>query len=572
MIARKILDRVDEHLDASEEPPRSRLLHVLPLQIKAGSTTGMKRALRDRTNAILPPPDVISPDISANVHTPDSCHAFGRPTNPTMKPNHFVKSTSICGSSRDSLRRERRYSLAEQALSDALQRCTRERSSRELQILALEQMTAVLGARAKESRDRAAKLKISLADRTVDPDRYATLQSDRWVEERRQYVADQEFHQLSQHLASLKLKKGLPEQEGFDENPSATPLDNEARCRANLVNFFERSPTRTSFHLHHKCRPLFVDCTFSRRITMSDVSPLRLRPSAGTFQFTTKRALPMSDYGTPAVPVRRPSKPRLTSGPSKPSSLFRSTVYSSSAYPSASLTQSPTPSSRLLPCNDHIDDVTSARPSTPPLSITSTSSNGASHVSRAPSQTPKAPSGGGVATIYASTSPRSHTEILAELDKDSVRVPEYAVNLLEGFDTIHHDLTLPERDLSSKPREEAPAVAPPPSEESDTGPYSPFALPTYESGSVWSHTSLNTSSTPRSDVPTLHPLSSGSSTPSGMSTRTPPRPPVMPSRPSSLLFLMRKRKEHYSPASSMMHLEEESTRGSKRRFSLFSRK
>lgn len=478
-----------------------------------------------------------------------------------MKPNRYIRSTSISGSSRNSLRRERRYSLAEQALSDALKRCTSERSSRELQILALEQAMTALSARANESRDHAAKLKISLADRTVHPELYATLQSDRWMEERRRCVAEREFRQLSQHLASLKLKK---EHAGsFDVNPSATPFDNEARRRANLVKFFERSPTRISFHFHHKCRPLFVDCTFSRRMTMSDVSPLRLRPSASPLRFTTKHIFPTSIHGTPAVPTRRSSKPRLASGPS---SLFRTTRFSS-----ASLTQSPTPSSRLLLCNDHSDDVTSTRPSTPPLSITSTSSNEASYAPRAPSQAPEAPSEGGVATIYASSSPRSHTEILAELDEDSVRVPEYAVNLLQGFDLIHHDLTLPERDISSKPMEDKPAaVVPPPSEESDTGPYSPFALPAFEPEPSLSHTSLNSHSTPRSHVPTLHPISSGSSTPSGMSTRTAPR--ASPSRPTSLLFLMRKRKEQSSPASSITHLDEKSAPGSKRRFSLFSRK
>lgn len=458
-------------------------------------------------------------------------------------------------------------------MSDSLNRCTSERSSQELQILALEQATAALGARVNESKDRVAKLKLSLADRTIDPHHYATLQSDRWMEERRQCVADREFRQLSKHLASLKLKNGLPEQRSFKENPPDTPLHNEARRRANLVKFFERSPTRTSFHLHHKCRPLFVDCTFSRRMIMSDVSPLRLRPSAGTLQFTKKHALPTLVRGTPAVPTKYSSKPRLTNGPFKPSSLFRTTGYSSSECSPTSLTQSPTPSSRLLPCNDHTDDVTSIRPSTPPLSMTSTSSNGASHASRVPSQpSPEAPPEGGVATIYANTSLRSHTEILAELDKDSVRVPEYAVNLLEGFDIIHHDLTLPERDFSSKPREEdLAAVVPPPSEESDTGPYTPFALPAFEPGPLRSHTSLNTSSTPRSHVPTLHPLSSGSSTPSGLSTRTAPRGPALSSRPTSLLFLMRKRKDQYSPASSMTHLDKESA-GSKRRFSLFSRK
>ena len=500
--------------------------------------------------------------ITSTLSTPDSGHAFGKP------------GPSINHDSVTSLRRQWRYSLAEQALSDALNRSTTERSSRELQILSLEHAIAALRARANESRDCAARLKLSLADRTIDPRRYTTLQSDRWMEERRQSAVDRQLCQLSLHLASLKLKEGPSEQGAFGENLPPAPLHNEARRRANLANFFERSPTRKSFHLHHKCKPLFVECTFSRRMTMSDVSPLRLRPSASTLQFTSKNVLATLARGAPAVPARRPSKPRLTSGPFKPSSLYRATIYSNSECSSTSSPQSPTSSSRLLPCNDHTDDVTSIRPSTPPLSMASTSSNGVSHVPRAPSQSfPDAPSEGGVATIYASTSPRSHTEILAELDKDSVRVPEYAVNLLEGFDLIHHDLTLPERDLSSKPREESPAaIVPPPSEESDTGPYTPFALPSFEPRPSWSHTSLNTPSTLGSQVPTLHPLSSGSSTPSGLSTKTAPRASGLPSRPTSLLFLMRKRKDQHSPASTTAHLEEDSARGSKRRFSLFSRK
>ncbi|KAG0699256.1 hypothetical protein DFH29DRAFT_59159 [Suillus ampliporus] len=573
MIERKISDQIDEHLGASG-PSKTRILHPPPLRIDTNSKTNLKRILGERTNTTLAPKDTISPDISTNVHTPDSSHVCGRP-NPTVKPSRSTTATSICGSPADSLRRERRYSLAEQALEHALKSCTSERSPRELQILALEKATAVLGARVNESRDHAAKLRICLADRAVNPESYAALQSNRWMEERRQSAADREARQLSQHLASLKLKRGAPELGRVNENLPATPLDNEARRRANLVRFFEKSPTRKSLHIHHKCRPLFVDCTFSRRITMSDISPLRLRPSTSvTRRFATQHTRPKS-IGEPAVPPRRSSKPRVASGPSRPPSLLlRNTGHSNAEYSSTSLSQSSTPSSRLLPFNDLTDDVTSTRPSTPPLSIASTSSNGASRVSRVPSQTSPEAASGGVATIYASSSPRSHTEILAELDKDSVRVPEYAVNLLEGFDLIHHDITLPKRDLSLKPKEEEPAAeVPRPSEESDTGPFTSFALPPFQPEHSWSHTSLNTPSTPRSHVPTLHPLSSGSSTPSGLSTPTGSPPPASPPRPHSLLFLMRKRKDlQYSPASSTINLDRDSTRGSKRRFTLFMRK
>jgi len=577
MIEPRIFDQNDEHLDVSE-PFKTHLLHPPVLRINTNTISDTKHVLRECANTTVATKDSISPDISANVYyTPNSSRTCGRPGS-TMKPSRSNRATSICGSPTDSLRRQRRYSIAEQALERALKSCTSERSPRELQILTLEKATAVLSTRANESRDRATMLRVCLADREVDPKSYAALQSDRWMEERRQFEADREVRQLSQHLASLKLKEDVPEQGGFDENLPVKLLGNEARRRANLVRFFERSPTRTSFHIHHKCKPLFVDCTFSRRITMSDVSPLRLRPSTSVTQrFTTQNARPKSIGDEPSVPPRHSSKPRVASGPSRPSSLVRN-MGPSNAEKRSSLSQLSTPSSRLLSFNELTDDVmTSTRPSTPPLSIASTSSNGASHVSRVPSETPLQAPSGGVATIYANSSPRSHMEILAELDEDSVRVPEYAVNLLEGFDLIHHDIALPERHLSLKPREEVPAAeVPRPSEESDTGPYTSFALPPFQPDPLWSHTSLNAPSTPRSHVPTLHPLSSGSSTPSGLSTPTGTRPPGLPSRPRSLLFLMRKRKDlQYSPASStssMTNLDGDSARGSKRRFKLFTRK
>ncbi|KAG1821014.1 uncharacterized protein BJ212DRAFT_1567301 [Suillus subaureus] len=564
MIEPRIFDQNDEHLDASE-PPKTHLLHPPVLRINTNTILDTKHVCNNQL------------DRSPLIHLTLTARSVPTPQLHQRTPFlqiYRLTTTSICGSPTDSLRRQRRYSIAEQALEHALKSCTSERSPRELQILALEKATAVLSTRANESRDRAAKLRVCLADREVDPECYAALQSDRWMEERRQFEAGREVRQLSQHLASLKLKGGVPEQGRFDENLPVTPLDNEARRRANLVRFFERSPTRTSFHIHHKCRPFFVDCTFSRRITMSDISPLRLRPSTSvTRRFTTQNARPKSIGDESSVLPRYSSKSRVASGPSRPSSLVRN-MGPSNAEKSSSLSRSSTPSSRLVSFNELTDDVmTSTRPSTPPLSIASTSSNGVSHVSETP---PQAPSGG-VATIYASSSPRSHMEILAELDEDSVCVPEYAVNLLEGFDLIHHDITLPERNLSSKPREEEPAAGVPrPSEESDTGPYTSFALPPFQPDPLWSHTSLNAPSTPRSHVPTLHPLSSGSSTPSGLSTPTGTRPPAPSSRPHSLLFLMRKRKDlQYSPASStssMTNPDGDSARGSKRRFTLFARK
>ncbi|KAF9223350.1 hypothetical protein BS17DRAFT_802452 [Gyrodon lividus] len=585
MIGRKILDQVDQVLDVPKLSS-GRCLQPSPLRLDTVSRTTMKPALNERTNMTVNRNDPISPRTSANsIYTPNSSLTLGR-SNPTT--NRPKRAGSMCGSSRETTRSNRRYSFAEQALADALKSSTEERSPQELQIWVLHQASVALTTRAQESRERAAKLKLSLAERDTDPDCYVALQQERWMEEKRQLEVDREVGMLTQHLAGLKAdrKHGQEEEENRDLPPA---LNNEARRRANLGRFFYYSPTRTSFHLNLKCR-LALDQSLPRRMTMSDVSPLRLRPSSVTpplRRLTTKHARPVSVAGEPFNPVKRPCKPRPGNSASDVSSLTKAAGSSAKAQ-SVSDRSSHNPYRLAVnSVTDNSDDIASTRPSTPPLSVASEGSSSSQGIIEESK---------GTATIISHFSPRTRAEIIADLDQDDVHVPDYAINLLGGFDLIHDEFLLPDRELFIKPREMKPIeVAPPPepadvappSEESDTGPYTSFALPPFTVEPSWSHTSLDSPpspSTPRMHRPSLQPLTPGSSSPSRPSTPSTPRPSKSSQGPRarhSLLFYMRKRKDgfgDYSPASSSTRVESlqsspvSSSPVSKKRFSLFSRK
>ena len=495
---------------------------------------------------------------------------------------------SPCGSVSEASTRSNRYSVAEQALASALKSSEEERTPLELQIRALQQATVTLSTRAKDSRERAAKLKLSLAERDTQPDVYVALQQERWKEEKRQCAVSKEVEMLTQHLKRLEANRGSDQHE--DEDHVSTPaLDNEAKRSANLDRFFDYSPTRTSFNLNLKCR-LALDQPFPRRMTMSDISPLRLRPSSVTppplRRLTTKHARPPSMAGEALNPVKRPCKPRLGNSPSDVPPLTKGTENSAKAR-SVSDRSVSSRISRLTTeaPSDGSEGRVSTRPSTPPLSVASEGSSSSQGMGEET---------GGMATIISHVTSRTRSEILADLDKDAVHVPDYAVNLLGGFDLIHDEFSLPDRELFIKPREMKPIeVAPPPelaprpSEESDTGPYTSFALPPFTVEPSWSPLSLNSPlpSTPRMHRPSLQPLTPDSSSFSRSSTPTTSRPSHTSKGPRarhSLLFYMRKHRENsdeYSPASSSVRVESlpgnspvSGGTPSKKRFSFFSRK
>ncbi|KAG8212961.1 hypothetical protein J3R82DRAFT_11327 [Butyriboletus roseoflavus] len=588
MIGRKIVDRVDQLLHAPELSD-NRSLQPPPLRIDTGRCrlTG-GTALTERTNMAVNPNSSISPRISAHSYfTPNTSFTFGVPNPTTYCP---ARVESPCGSGSEASSRSNRYSVAEQALVSALKSSEGERCPVELQICALQQATTALDTRAKESRERVAKLKLTLTtERDTDPGMYVALQQERWMEEKRQFAVDKEVEVLTQQLTRLMANRGSDQSE--DENRSSSPaLNNEAKRSANLARFFDYSPTRTSFDLNLKCR-LALDQPFPRRTTMSDVSPLRLRPLCVTpplRRLTTKHARPASMAGEAFNPVKRPCRPRPGNSPSDVTPLTKGAEDSTKSH-SVSNRSVSSRSSRLTieAPSDGSECRVSTRPSTPPLSVASEGSSSQGMGEGA----------GGIATIISHVTSRTRSEILAGLDKDTVHVPDYAVNLLGGFDLIHDEFSLPDRELFIKPREMRPIeVAPPPepadvsrpSEESDMGPYTSFALPPFTVDTSWSHPSTNSPSlpsTPRMHRPSLQPLRPDTSSLSRSSSPTTPRASQTSKSPRprhSLLFYMRKHREgsgEYSPASSSVGVESLSgsspvsgSTAPKKRFLFFSRK
>lgn len=287
--------------------------------------------------------------------------------------------------------------------------------------------------------------------------------------------------------------------------------------------------------------------------------------------------------------MKRPCKLRPINSPSDVPPFTKGTENSTKAHCVFSDRSVSSRSSRLTAeaPYDGSEGRVSTRPSTPPLSVASegSSSQGTGEDT------------GGIATIISHVTSRTRSEILADLDKDAVHVPDYAVNLLGGLDLIHDEFSLPDRELFIKPREmkpievappPEPADVPPPSEESDTGPYTSFALPPFTVETSWPHPSTNSPplpSTPRMHRPSLQPLTPDSSSFSRSSTPTTPRPSQSSKGPRarhSLLFYMRKHRDdsgEHSPASSSIRVESipghspvAASTASKKRFSFFSRK
>ncbi|EGN99198.1 hypothetical protein SERLA73DRAFT_182077 [Serpula lacrymans var. lacrymans S7.3] len=548
MIGRKILDRIDENLLSPKSHSKNEArtgLRIAGLRINTGHVVTSTGTL---LNA---PKDRITPTLSAVTYTPNTSLTFGRP-NPTT-----VLNSPMSESSGASVRRQQRYSRAEKALANTLQQCKPEPSPQDLQIRALEQATALLSVHAHDAQERATRLRNVLSDKEIDPENYIAYQRERWMEERRQFAATSEVKELSQHLASLKVHKDdrdLGESGQVGVRILGKTVDSEAKRHANLARFFELSPTRTTFGTGHK-DTLMPAMQSSRRMTMSDVSPLRLRPTSVVTpiqKFARAHARSISLGSKPPVPTRSAKRPAVGGTNRGSLTMVAEDVVASNV-------------------------VDSSVTSTPPLSPTSNAPSSSSTIVTQPSEN------GGVATIYAPVMPRSTAEILSDL-RDEVEIPSYAMSLLEDFDLIHDDIRLPPVSLTKQrafpPRSlllSPPGLAdtPAPSEESDTGPYTSFALPSPASSpSPSSRNNLPFQTPPQQRQHSLmspdYSNMSGSSTPS-----TPGTPKLRHGSPSRnpLLSLIHGRKDMGggSPASSRSHVDGSSL-GSRRRFGFFSRK
>ncbi|KAG9315389.1 hypothetical protein JVU11DRAFT_4536 [Chiua virens] len=161
---------------------------------------------------------------------------------PNATPVFPARVESPCESVSEASSRSTRYSVAEQALTSAFKSSEAERSPLELQICTLQQVTTALSTRAKEARERAAKLKLSLTERDTDPNVYVALQQKRWMEEKRHDAVDKEVELLSQHLKRLQANRTSDKNEDANRGSSVPALSNEAKRSANLTRFFDSLP------------------------------------------------------------------------------------------------------------------------------------------------------------------------------------------------------------------------------------------------------------------------------------------------------------------------------------------
>lgn len=316
-------------------------------------------------------------------------------------------------------RRQQRYSRAEQALVSSLKQCSPEPALQELQIRALEQVTALLSAHARDARDRSAKLRESLGAKDTDPQIYIAMQKERWMEEKRQCVVDSEIKAVQDHLVSMNRFGRRSIARGDCGEIISKPMDKDARKRANLAKFFESSPTRTPI----SSRRSSVDQRAPRRVTMNDAPPMRLRTSiASTFTPYDKghlRSISLdaklgNRASTSSLTSRSSLKHPFGSTPLEIVAEVTGNSETSAVLPRSSIDMGvPTLSESMS------DSAISTRSPTPP-----------------PSNSMVPSPGDGVAVIYTPAKLRSKAAILASMDDVQLQLPSYALDLMEDLDNL----------------------------------------------------------------------------------------------------------------------------------------
>ncbi|KAK0476448.1 hypothetical protein IW261DRAFT_1314663, partial [Armillaria novae-zelandiae] len=221
---------------------------------------------------------------------PDTSYTFGVPNPTTVQvalPTPPL--TSPLRRTRDEIARQRRYSQAEEALALTAQLTLQETSQTELQIRTLEQAASLLNSRLEDARERSAKLRSLLNDRETDPATFESLKRERWMEERRKALAEEESRAIRAQLASLT--KGS---EAVCESPVTS-----SRHQANLLRYLQSSNTRRPIHPTHT-EVTAVEERAARRITLCEASPARLRMSIGSRH---ARSLSMDQKPHPTSPL-----------------------------------------------------------------------------------------------------------------------------------------------------------------------------------------------------------------------------------------------------------------------------
>ncbi|KAI0076168.1 hypothetical protein K474DRAFT_1708353 [Panus rudis PR-1116 ss-1] len=327
--------------------------------------------------------------------TLDSTLTFGIP-DPTTRGQRKVSVTSTLSNSSSAnsaqSRRQLRYSREVESLKSSLESCSTEPSPRELQIRALQKATSLLSAHAAEAQERAAKLRATLADRALDPGEYRTLQTERWMEERRSQVRSEQAKALqtvAQHLAAS------PD----SDNPDMATI---RKREVNLQRFFQHSPTRITFGMCKTPTAAQADCLF-RRQTISDVRSLQLPAKGAAVTFglkSTARFRSRSLDGNRTISAKRTAEMRQTRG------------------------------------------TTTHVPSETPDSRQEASSTTMAVGVKKPMDKRVVKDSDGVATIFKSDVPRTLAEMTTELGE--VGMPEYAKSLLDELDNIDGEVSLPQ--------------------------------------------------------------------------------------------------------------------------------
>ncbi|KAM5544542.1 hypothetical protein V8D89_001440 [Ganoderma adspersum] len=216
-----------------------------------------------------------------SIKTPDTSHTFGRP-NPTMaSPKHSRRLAPSPSSSPSAAilhsRRLSRYSQVERALRSAVEVCSSELSPQELQIRALEKATALLGDQARDAQACAAKLRARLGgtdSKSLSPNELKTLQHEYWMEEHRSAAMKDQ----SEKTRDLLTKLNSPVGEVSPPLSATPPAWSTTRQEANLARFLHISPTHVDLAPNRS--PSTSPNLLSRRKTIAQMRPLRLRPSA----------------------------------------------------------------------------------------------------------------------------------------------------------------------------------------------------------------------------------------------------------------------------------------------------
>lgn len=291
------------------------------------------------------------------------------------------------------LRRLARYSASERALAKSFQRCGIQQLPEELHVEALRKSTSILNSLAADARDAVDKLRSLLANRSVEPTLYRSMQRQRWMEEKRHVAFDQLSKTLHAELAMLSSSTNIGQ--------PLTLESSNSKSNANLVTFFESSQRRTRRTRTRRRMPL----PQKPRDEQPDGSLIELPRSQDEnhiIQLVLKA--PQQRHFFPSyIPQPLPVHPQSSSSVEDVSSTPSTTSDTSNLETIAE--DNETVLHIALPANYNQDETD------------------------------------GTALIWRDA-PRSTEEILAKLD---VSMPDYVTDLLAGFESTsrHRPITLP---------------------------------------------------------------------------------------------------------------------------------